>query len=329
MKSFSAGLCKMLLVVVAVICPWEHAAAQCYCEMENMSVSTNKSKPGYGELCSQISTPAKYYLTKIQTIKYYYHSGYCDGTPPNHDECKREETDKYNTVEIDTVNSLTGAPNSPSYSGNASLKETGGNCGSDEDYTATLNNDDSWSDEIGDELGAIVSSISPYLVNTKCSATQKTDEYHASDVIQTCDASTEDVVFTTKLSSEYTDGMLRGDMITLLPNYPAGWSGGTGRAFYSLSADHFTASGGKMKYRVKVPNSVKDQRYLIKWDEVTTYSDGTSSSEHKQETITGTGDPVTPAYGSTHEVQVPATPSSIYETAPVIDGSNDNSLPGS
>ncbi len=68
-----------------------------------------------------------------------------------------------------------------------------------------------------------------------------------------------------------------------------------------------------------IPNSVAGTMYTLQWQEITTYPDTTNqSSTTKNEDIRGTGSTLTPAPGTIHEVPMPLTPSSIYETAPTI-----------
>jgi hypothetical protein len=122
------------------------------------------------------------------------------------------------------------------------------------------------------------------------------------------------------LEDEYTDGMLRQDMMSLIPAYPTDWSAGSGSAFYNMTSDHLSCSGGKMKYRVHVTDCVPRENYLVTWWEITVSLPAgiVSSISKKTETLTGSDDPVNGVEGQVHEVDVPSNPSSIYETTPTV-----------
>jgi hypothetical protein len=124
----------------------------------------------------------------------------------------------------------------------------------------------------------------------------------------------------TTLSQEFTDAMLPPQIKAWLTNWPATWGGGTGFAYYNFNdQNHFCAYGGKFKYRVKVPDSDQGTTYVLHWQEITLAADGTlTTAVDQQEQIQGTGDPENPATGTIHNVEMPATPSTIYETAPEI-----------
>jgi len=124
----------------------------------------------------------------------------------------------------------------------------------------------------------------------------------------------------TTLSGEFTDAMLPPQIKAWLTNWPATWGGGTGFAYYNFNdQNHFCAYGGKFKYRVKVPDSDQGATYLLHWQEITLAADGTTNmAVDQREQIQGTGDPENPAVGKIHDVEMPTTPSTIYETAPEI-----------
>jgi len=324
-KYFPTRFSQMLLAVVIVTCPWEQVKAQCSAGMEHMSVSTNKYKCGSSELCGKISTPPKIYLNYTRIVYDHYFYGYCDGwhyiDKPYYDnphyECENQIDDKYNTVEEQKVNRLT-CETSTTYKGEASEKITGGACGPDSSKASTLNNDGTWSSEFGQKYCLPNNSFT----NATCSAMKTVDAYHYAG-INSCGANggspvSEDASITTVVSAEYLDGDLRKDMIDRLPPYSFKWDEGTGASFYSLSGDHRTAEGGKMKYRVKVPNSIKKANYTINWFEVKVDYFGYKTLNTKHDYVVGTGDPTTPAYGKIIYVDVPSEICTIWETDPII-----------
>jgi len=131
------------------------------------------------------------------------------------------------------------------------------------------------------------------------------------------------------LSKEYTDQMLRAKMIGGLPPYPTDYSEGSGQAFYSLSDNHSSCSGGKMKYKFFLcgfASSQKGQQFKLQWNEVTAIpGQATNSIAPMSETVTGDGDP-DGMWSSVHEVQVPTSPCTITETdASVTPISNSGS----
>ena len=123
----------------------------------------------------------------------------------------------------------------------------------------------------------------------------------------------------TTLSELFTEVMLRNCIVSLMPAWPTNWGAGTGTAFYQLSGDHVCGSGGQMRYQLKVPNSAAKTLYTLEWQEVTQPSGSTNIMYSTQdENIHGTGDPVNPAAGKVHFVQMPTSQCTIYESAPSV-----------
>jgi hypothetical protein len=126
---------------------------------------------------------------------------------------------------------------------------------------------------------------------------------------------------TITLSKPYTDDMLRGYLLAAMPDYSPWAMNANSAAYYILETVcgdggcTVRATGGKMKYRFHVTDCQIHIDYIVYWDEVTTYPNNNPapSVKHQWEEIEGTGDPVNGAYGSEHEVNVPATPSTITE----------------
>jgi len=123
-----------------------------------------------------------------------------------------------------------------------------------------------------------------------------------------------DIVLLTEL---FSDKMLREQVIARLPEWPEKWSGGSGTAAYSLDSEHICASGSKMQYRVIVPDSIKNAIYTLEWSEETVNGTNTTSVPQK-EFVKGNGDPLNPAVGITHDIDMPSDGISISETAPVV-----------
>lgn len=136
----------------------------------------------------------------------------------------------------------------------------------------------------------------------------------------------------------YTDEDLRGHVMGVIPPFPSddptNWSYGSGEAYYTIEGGHSGVDCGKMKYFVQVPDSIKDAVYTVEWEQDTTTGTNVSSAPMSDK-ITGTGDPVVPAAGPIHFVDVPGFPSTISETAPSVtdvkfpDSAGSGGSPGS
>ncbi len=92
----------------------------------------------------------------------------------------------------------------------------------------------------------------------------------------------------TTLTNEFTDSDLRADIIAHLPAYQ-GWAAGAGTAFFTLTEDHITGTGGSMKYRFRLPATQRDVTYRISWDLVSRYPNGTTSVSGDSEEVEGNG----------------------------------------
>ncbi len=110
---------------------------------------------------------------------------------------------------------------------------------------------------------------------------------------------------------EYTDAMLREDLLQIMPPYPTEWTPGSGVAYwivYPVEDSHgitVYGAGGRMQYRIVLLDTEKDVTYEVQWDEVTTYPDGTPSRrESKVAQVRGTGDPNNPPFVQ-EELDVP------------------------
>ena len=208
-----------------------------------------------------------------------------------------------------------------------------------------------WQDSYGDtgdicaDPGPVLGILDPYfkdsfptldedvnICTSTMSETHTTDSIHSSstdgfdgEVGYYNQQDSYDTIVT--LSQEFTESMLTGQIKAWLTNWPPTWVGGTGTAYFGYNDDnHFCASGGKMKYHVKVPNSDLGTTYVLHWQEITLVTGSTNTiAVDQQEQIQGTGDPVNPAVGKEHDVDMPTAPSVIYETAPDIIQTFSNS----
>jgi hypothetical protein len=172
---------------------------------------------------------------------------------------------------------------------------------------------------LGDSTWATVIDVcSPTYQETKRTYTYT--ESDDSDIGDTSDITendmTDDIII---WSRPFTDAMLRQKIISLMPSWPASFYTGSSMAYYDLDVPHINGSGGKMRYYVQVPDSEKNITYTAQWNEITGYYDKTNTTVvPMQEDIQGTGDPVNPAQGKIHFVDMPGSHCYIYETAPDI-----------
>jgi hypothetical protein len=126
---------------------------------------------------------------------------------------------------------------------------------------------------------------------------------------------------------EFTHARLIGGLVERLPKHlPSTWSKGDA-AYTTVDDLDVCAHGAEMEYQMQVPDSQPRTRYNLTWYEITTSIDFDGNLESyyeiRQETIIGTGDPVTPAQGKINPVAPPALPEgiaevSVYETEPTI-----------
>ena len=134
-------------------------------------------------------------------------------------------------------------------------------------------------------------------------------------------SSTETGTKTIDLDTEYTDGELYGNILSLMPPYPSGWyvpNGGVDLSSVAYSAIDAAHVGGwpwtdssnaelqKMKYQFGVPDSQWGVEYKITWDVITyDLSTGSSSKSSLSTTVQGTGDPSNPALSDEQEALPP------------------------
>jgi hypothetical protein len=122
------------------------------------------------------------------------------------------------------------------------------------------------------------------------------------------------------VSSEFTDDMLRGKILSFMPPYPANWSPGMGGAFFTLKdVYHSSGSGGKMRYHFRVKNFQETALYLVSWQQITTYPTAPPNYQEMRETVVGSGDPGVGVCTQDHDVPMPSTPCSITESTATVE----------
>jgi hypothetical protein len=122
----------------------------------------------------------------------------------------------------------------------------------------------------------------------------------------------------TTLSSEYTDTMLRAEMMSMIPATFGGWltaSGAFTSAYYGLDGNHVNASGLRSQYYFHISDCQPHTSYFVLWDEVTTYSESGQPPlvKHRSEEVESNGDPVAGTDSSMHTAEVPVTPGEVTE----------------
>lgn len=279
---------------------------------ENKAVTASKSKCGFPEFDCQVSSPPKYYLKQVSQGNASWDVSSSSGSSSSSDY----------SSEIVTYDHMSRLESSYFAESGVNSEYGAYSCTT----TTTTNNDTTstgdcsyldgfWGTYAGLKFNCI--RWGSFSTNGDCSSTAKSYGEQGSATLPTfsCDVQSSG---SSKLCSEYTDSMLRGDMISLLPAaYPTDWtvSGNScGSASYNLTSDHFTASGGKFKYRVHIIPCVLNEKYLVEWDEVTAYANSGQppSIKHMKEKVTGNGDP-NGLYTSEREVGVPAAECTIDE----------------
>jgi hypothetical protein len=235
------------------------------------------------------------------------------------------ENGSYNTIETYTESYLY-CTNDYHRTGSASYAYAAGSSEGDEySYTeyATVLSDNAWSDDVPGggcvycdiiDIGngfdsSVTTTTSTTIILTETASSHISDGYSYDDV-------SANLKQTSVLSDEFTDGLLRSKAISSILDYPSTWTtnyaASFGAASYILDTSHIYASVARMKYHFHVTDCQLHTSYLVTWDEVTTYPDGTAPSvNHMQEEVEGNGDPVGGVYTSDHVRDVPGTPSTI------------------
>jgi hypothetical protein len=316
----------MVLCVMTIVMAFpKNVRATCVPAIENVSVSASKSKCGFINSCQ--SGPPVYYLinTYVQSVSATELSANCANNPPITAQQKYNLTEQ----EVQTMNPMT-CTSSAYWSGTAQFSQKGTLY--NYSYSGSLSSSGVW-----DAGGGAANTAGALLLNSLALSgvpSQSTNICNSSTYGSTAsgsffnptggggsgDCPTSGNMANSSLnglSEEYTDGMLRANMMAALPAYSTNWAPGSGVAFYNLSADHNSCSGGRMEYRFYVcsDDNMKNTQYEVKWKQVTTYPGPgqTPSREDMSESYTGDGNPQG-QYLSVHQVSVPAAPSSITET---------------
>jgi hypothetical protein len=312
-------LAVLLLTVTMVETAYGDCAA---ITPEYMNSTAGMSKCGFTEFPCQISTPPKYYL--VETVENNANAS-VSGSPGDN-------------LALDTTTTTTAYPTNAcsqtnTYAGSAS--DSASSCsGTIIDPIAGT-----WSDPC---VAYPIAETAFFVnlaytegggsTNETCSSTSDVFTETGSWTYGTGSVSGS-ATSTSTLSTEFTDGMLYGYVVALLPPYQAYWTIGVSSAFYTLSSDHTSAAGGKMKYRFHITDCIQNQKYLVTWDEITTYpnSNQTPVVSHLKEKLTGNGDMTVGVYTNPREKDVPATPSTITiaNWSVTYDSSGSGGGPGS
>jgi hypothetical protein len=324
-RFISSGF-KAALLVFAVITGMaltQRAEAQCaQVNIDTLFAGAGKTKCGYSEntTCGSYNPNNRYLKSTAISTAYVVYSAYTQGS------YFETENGFYETTSISTYDPANNCAFITTCTGSAQANKIviydgdPGDTSSDFNYSGTLSSDcNTWSDG-GSAIATVnswIGSVSP--TSTPCTATtsgidSSGSSSGSSDYGYYNDSYDENN--TTTLGSLYTDAMLRSYLLAAIPSYPSTWAANANSsAYYTLTSDHLTAAGGRMKYRFHLTAYTVNFSYRVTWDQVTTYPNNSPapSVQHMQEEIQGNGDPVNGTYGSVHEVDVPGTPSTITE----------------
>jgi hypothetical protein len=344
------------LLVMVVACSEHAQAGPCgHVSIDTLSAWASKSKCGWTNYCNG-SPPTLYFLTTTIVYSWSFWMKNVDYNYQTDQHCNRfgdaivdytSESGYWNEKDIYTMNRFTQSC-TITYSGKAYYTHTDPYGVHTLTYVATQLPSGDWYPSYeaveyaieGLERELAISSAYMSMVPSRCTLTMKCGPEWVgkpswfedvkycpggvpAEMITYHDASVDADNTTYILDNEYTDLMLRGDAMSLMPAYPKKLDGSfrwannaNSSAYYHLTADHYTASAGKMKYRFHVTDCVKDEIYLVKWWQITVPDNvyTVTSYELLEEKVTGNGDPVNGVYTSEREVGPPAAPSTIYET---------------
>jgi len=289
----------------------------CSCLMESQGTNGQYNKIGIGGCDLNVcAAPVKYFLKQTEVLNEYYY------TPDETFTVTYTLVSSYSPDDAFNYGGSCGWYCNPTITQSGTAFET--------DYgEATLGDDAHWrdgSDDIVDWPADLTDMFDP--VSSGCTSPytdESTDSWTDTD-----ETASYDLKITR--SDEFDDNQLKGKVDEQIGDFSddAPWGSGD-TAFYSLTEDHYCASAGKMRYRLKVPNSEAKTSYLLSWNEITTAvtlnsdcSTATNVTTSSQsETIAGTGDPSNPAVGSTHTVDIPSVSGkeisvTISESSPTV-----------
>jgi RHS repeat-associated protein len=250
--------------------------------------STNRNKFGYDEACLP-GVPHKKYLTSTEVINYN-----CSNSYPLAMSLFSTSRGHYDKVQATFQYPDWTAPIVRSYSPGSAYNSSDG-CSSTQDTT------NGWTD-----VGCFYRTASGFFPYEKymsnivaCSETSSVHQFVFSDFQQSFN-----MTKTITTEDEYTDKMLAEDIRSIMPLYPTNW-GGSGCAELSFDSSHVDATGSRMRYRFRLPNTVKSTSYRVSWKEVTTYPNNTVRRKKMREVLEGTGDPSVDVLSAEHEIDVP------------------------
>jgi RHS repeat-associated protein len=203
---------------------------------------------------------------------------------------------------------------------------------SSDEGTWTIDSSGVWSGLPGSETGAeqeldageygSVYWYGTYTASTNCTSTvyETTFSGSATDILGSYDSATynEDIITTLShpFTADDTAAMLRTSLIA--SSFPSMLTNGVSPAVTTVSPDLSTGTGNKTEYRWHLKNTELNVNYLLKWQEISAYTNGTSSVRNVQEELVGTGDPANAVYGSLHVIQAPSMPGITTVTVPTV-----------
>jgi hypothetical protein len=341
----------ILAAMFAVLCSVNRTHAGCYCMMHNMDISADYAKSGFQGCTTNVIAEWNLQSTEVYTV-----TGSGAESYPAYDGISFQVSVKKTTVQTFNLADLPGTYNGGTTSDGCAefhlpWTETinisdNGNTSDHDGFSYWSKSETTVEDSSGDYTDSISGTLAwwngeevetaaatnppegfpnpginplPQTFSTNYCIDDFSEIIYVDSSTDANGSESETYDTQTTYSMPFTDEMLRGCIMTLMPSWPTNWSGGTGYAFYTLSQGHGCGSGGQMKYQLLVPDSKAHTLYTLQWQEVTMYPDTTNvTSTTLEEGVPGTGDPVNPAPGIIHFVPMPKSPSTIYETAPTV-----------
>jgi hypothetical protein len=360
----STGLILFFLALPVLMLA-EKSQAQCStAPVEIISSSATTNKCGWPEWPCQVSCPPKYYLMSTYAASASSTYVYVNGGP-SLGWLVGIDPYNYNEIDVSTMDRQSRSPTTV-YSGTAAYIANGYTNGVfsglwiQENGSITNSSTGEWdagggnaifdgSEDLDSEYYLYSQGECQIMITTNCTSTTygtvASGSYAGDPDYENQSAFTLVSTSLTGLSHEYTDKMLYDDMIGGLPAYPDWTNANGGDAHYSIDCDHYACSGSKMKYRFVLcseDNSVKDQDYLLKWSQTTTYPTNSCAcfpnttnqppeTDWLQQVVHSDGDPHI-KYVELPEVEVPGSPCTITESSatvtPIPKGGGGGGGPG-
>jgi hypothetical protein len=336
--TFSACWQAMLVALMLVMFRG-YAQGQCASVQAIYKVGSGSADKCYFTEFTDPSTPPRYYLQETIVNTDYLNHDYNNENNGCLDLENGEyyswdvnnSTASFNTVETITCDSLDCTPTT-SWSGTVQWQifySTVNEPDEPSSSSSTMNSAGDWLDGgdtydyaidyVFDLYGATGSTTTSSQTTPVVLTSSTSGSLNNSTNFSACAGSTSEATIwslketsTTTLSHEYTDNMLINNMKSAVNSsfsaaqWMTNYADSFGSAFYDLSSDHASVSGGKMQYYFHISDCQPNTSYLVTWDQVTTYTDGSANSvQHMQEDVEGSGDPVNGVDSSTYTVDVP------------------------